>query len=169
MERLSKKQIEDNLRVYGFKLGWSADESIDKQIAVEELIIDILKGVDEPRYINGLPVIIAKNMESLRFDHLAKRAEEENVANAVGWILEESKESFERKGVSYKRELADTIKLLEKIKTESETFLGYQRENWYVEHVKENRGILPKKWGIMAFCPSDEFDRLLMVYRCLSQ
>ena len=116
MERLAKKQIEDNLRVYGFKLGWSSDESIDKQVEVEELIIDILKGVDEPRYINGLPVVIAKNMGTLRFDYLAKRAQEEGVVNALGWILEEAKGAFDRKGIPFRKELTDALATLEEKK-----------------------------------------------------
>ncbi|MBI4145856.1 hypothetical protein HY489_00805 [Candidatus Woesearchaeota archaeon] len=160
---LDERVIAYNARIRGFPL-FGTERIIAEEILVEELIVGILRNVTEPRYVEGLPVVIAKNR--IDYDDLVRRARQEKMTNHVGWILDEARAAFERKRISYDQKISWAIKTLENEKQEGDVFLDNDREPYWIEDSKQRRTECAARWGVVAIYPKESFDKNLITYRC---
>lgn len=170
-EQVSNDNILYNLALRGYHLSGSPE--IGEPMSVEELIVDILKGTEQPRFVDGLIIILAKN--NINYDSLIKLAKEHDLSNAVGWILEETKISLNRNKVKYSTQLNDAIDKLykeyqRKEKNKRDTrLITFFAEEFFDEQTRKRRGAITSKWNVLYFFDNDTVDKQLWTYGVIKE
>jgi len=151
---------------YGYGLGNLKGREIPpaaRRYGVEELVIRILTSNPDPRYVEGLPVIMAKN--TIDYAKLLGIAENGNALKRLGWMLSMAKRSYKDLDVPYDLDLEATV---EKCKSAKGGLEEVFNPNFdiapYRERAKRVREPISAEWGIMTLHTLEAFERNLILY-----
>ena len=154
-----------NLAQYGFTL---TGEYSGNLMSVEDLIVRILHGCEEPRCIEGLFVILAKHSKKIYYNRICTRAKKEEIVNPLGWLFEEGASVYKLKGIEYHIEMDSAINWLWKRKRRDETELvpSLRNQKWAIKIAKINRTAIAEKWGILFGLDYRSIYKRLDTYNC---
>ena len=163
MHTLTDEEIIYFLGNFGFKI--NTREKImpsNKNPGIEYLISEILSG-KEPRWFEGIPVIISKNLENekrINFRELLFLARRKNKINQLGYLLEITKEILSKSEKNKKKaiEIGKALKLFEFFKSEKEEPL--------IEGIKTigKQDEMAKKWNIRTNYSFEDFRNRMSEY-----
>ncbi|MCX6707634.1 MAG: hypothetical protein NT001_05855 [Candidatus Woesearchaeota archaeon] len=163
-------EMTNNLGMLGYNL-ISREGSIPKpsRLGPEEAIIRVLYSHPDPRYIEGLPVIIQKN--DIDYTVLVGLVEQYSskdpyIANKVGYILDMTVSLFRSIGVEKDiSELESTIKELEKMKNPNDSVLNPNLDSKpYRRFAMQERSEMTKRWNLIEVPEGDSFRKTLLGY-----
>lgn len=155
----------------GYRLITRKSTMIDKssRLGPEEAIIKVLTGHPDPRYIEGLPVIIAKN--NVNYDVLLGlvrdlKEQDPHLPNKLGYILDITYTILKKVGVrkDYNK-LESTITKLNKIKSSKESVIDPSIDTKvYRDFANSRRNERMKHWNIISLFDEDSFEKTLLLY-----
>lgn len=157
----TEENIMFNLREMGFSLT-NTDHMTGTTMRVEDLVVEILQKAREPRCVEGIPVLLAKN--PVDFDYLLRRAEEEGLHNAVGWILDEARTAYDSLGIPYSSDLTKIVDECRAKTQGDDHFVGEGHDPSFEKYAKHWRGQVAKKWSVLFV--STQYEEVLKVYGC---
>lgn len=138
-------------------------------LSPEEAIIKVLTGHPDPRYIKGLPVIIAKNkVDYSRLMEFVDELKEQDshLPNKVGYILDLTYSMLKQVGITKDYgQLESTIAELSKIKSSEECVINPSLDtSAYREFAKSRNDERMKRWKIIGLFDEDSFQKTLLLY-----
>lgn len=163
-KELSKAEIIYFLRQFGFEIiSKEKTTASDKNIGLEYLTAEILSG-QEPRFFEGIPIIISKNLEKINFKELLFLVRRKNKINHLGYLLE-----MTRKALSNQEKIKESdkkkINEIEKALKWLEFFKSEEQES-LVEGIKANKkqDETARKWFIKTNYSFKDFQKRMKEY-----
>ncbi len=83
-----KDDILYNFEHYGINTFVTSSFVLGEKRKIEDLIIEILKNPKEPRYLECLPALLWKQLNTINFDQLIERCYQEKLQNRLGFIID---------------------------------------------------------------------------------
>ncbi|MBI4139354.1 hypothetical protein HY483_00140 [Candidatus Woesearchaeota archaeon] len=155
-----------NAARFGFCIGGAP--LIGQQLSVEDTILTILQDCKQPRLIEGIIVLVAKN--KIEYDSLLQKAYTiekriPGIVNSLGWILDEARASFQRLGVSHDPALTSAIdSLYSQRRTDTLFFVGTEDATSDIDYEETFRGEFPRKWNVLYVTDNSSMDKYLWTY-----
>lgn len=147
------KELTRELASWGYGLGeYGHSAEHPKPIKpIEELIMEILTKNPDPRYILGIPVIIAKN--KVDYEKLLTLAEQKNTLRRIGYLLEVTREVAERNIMSegIEKYIEEAYALVSNLSEESLYPYTPKEKEIYHHHVTEEGNELAVKWKVFTW------------------
>lgn len=160
--QLLEERIESNLRSYGFPMFTLREGVKSSRIQIENLIISILAKNDRARFVYSIPVLIAKN--SVNYAVLLEKAISAGIQNVLGWIIEETINSFESLGINKDLDkLRSLIKKIPKDTSDHYVSLDQALESDRLYGL-ERRSDIAAKWNVITGHNTADFTRILRAY-----
>jgi len=162
-KRINKPQVIFSLEIYGYAL--ISPYKISKQIIlpIEELTAKILIQFPEPRFIEGIPIILIKN--KINPYELLETASKYDIKNQIGYLLETSFLIAKKYGLLKKMQYLYSILNYFKSKKDKDIrILGQAEEEEHIKFLKKTSPKRIKEWNLLGRYFDDDFIKNAGIY-----
>jgi len=153
--KCDKDEILFNLDKYGYGLISLNDIGKKKSLEIEKLIKKILIECPEPRFIEGIPILILKN--KINKYGLLEIAIKNDLKNKIGFLLDIS--FLLAKKFKKKFYLEEELEYLKKSRNEKISMFG-KKDKDYIKFLKSKSSERMKKWNLLGRYFDEDFIKI---------